>query len=385
MGSQGESYNESPAGSGRALRPPSNTFRASAVSRRICPQGSDVAALIRALSCGSLHTHSLNTSAQMTSGRFELARGHAGASLLAGSLIALAMASPSGAQAQARTLPAAASRDRDPSPGLQPPASMQEVAIDSHGSRMNGIVYLAAGAGNHPVVIFFHGYPGNERNLDLAQAVRRAGYQALYVDYRGMWGSGGTFSFANGLEDAATILAWVHTPAIAAKYHFDTRRIAVVGHSFGGWLALMTAAREPRSVCIAALAAWNIGLAAQRFGQHPDERTANRDYFRVTTAPGGPVHAGDLLSEMTTHARDYDYFAQAPSFGNRAVLLIAATRDSPDEGVAVHEQMGAALRKAGGTRVVVKEFADDHPFSNHRLALANLLTNWLDADCASTQ
>ncbi|HMI58440.1 MAG TPA: alpha/beta fold hydrolase [Gemmatimonadaceae bacterium] len=305
--------------------------------------------------------------------------------MLGGALIALVIAEPSRAQAQAPTSRASVSRGEDPSPGLQPPASMEEIAIQSHGSRMNGIVYLAAGAGNHSVVIFFHGYPGNERNLDLAQAVRRAGYQAVYVDYRGMWGSGGTFSFANGLEDANTILAWVRTPEIATKYHFDTRRIAVVGHSFGGWLALMTAAHEPRSVCIAGLAAWNIGLAAQRFGQHPEERTSNRDYFRVTTAPGGPVHAADLLSEMTIHARDYDYFAQAPSFGNRAVLLIGATRDSPDEGVAVHEQMGAALRKAGDTLVTVKQFEDDHPFSNHRLALADLLTSWLNANCARTQ
>jgi pimeloyl-ACP methyl ester carboxylesterase len=309
----------------------------------------------------------------------------AAALIFGGVFTAAVLAAPSCARAQARASRRADSQHEDPSPGIRPPASMEEVAIQSHGSRMNGIVYLAAGAGNHPVVIFFHGYPGNERNLDLAQAVRRAGYQALYVDFRGMWGSGGTFSFGNGLEDASTILAWARTPEIAAKYHFDTRRIAVVGHSFGGWLALMTAAREPRSVCIAGLAAWNVGLAAQRFGTHPDERTSNRDYFRVTTAPGAPVRAGDLLSEMTVHAREYDYFAQAPSFGNRAVLLVGATRDSPDEGVAVHQQMGAALRKAGGTHVTVQQFEDDHPFSNHRLALADLLTSWLDTDCASTQ
>lgn len=310
---------------------------------------------------------------------------HVAAFVFCGALIALVIAAPSRALAQANISRATASQGEDPSPGLQPPASMDEVAIESHGSRMNGIMYLAAGTGNHPVVIFFHGYPGNERNLDLAQAVRRAGYQALYVDYRGMWGSGGTFSFANGLEDAKAILAWVRAPAMAAKYHFDTRRITVVGHSFGGWLALMTAAHEQRSVCIAVLAAWNIGLAAQRFERHPEERTSNRDYFRDTTAPGAPVHAGDLLSEMTTHARAYDYFAQAPWFGDRAVLLVGATRDSPDEGVAVHQQMGAALRKAGNTHVTVEQFDDDHPFSNHRLALANLLTSWLNTDCASTQ
>jgi uncharacterized protein len=76
----------------------------------------------------------------------------------------------------------------DPSPNLLPPASMEEIAIKSHGARINGLIYLAAGAGTHPIVIFLHGYPGNERNLDLAQAVRRAGYNALYIDYRGNFG-----------------------------------------------------------------------------------------------------------------------------------------------------------------------------------------------------
>src|SRR5476651_2515165 len=89
------------------------------------------------------------------------------------------------------------------------PPSMAEINIASHGSRMNGLVYLAAGDGPHPVVIFLHGFPGNEKNLDLAQAVRRAGYQAVYIDYRGNWGSGGSFSFANGLEDVDAVLAWV--------------------------------------------------------------------------------------------------------------------------------------------------------------------------------
>src|SRR6266705_3237335 len=90
----------------------------------------------------------------------------------------------------------------------QPSTSMSDVTITSGGSRMNGLVYLAAPLGQHPVVVFLHGYPGNGKNLDLEQAVRRAGYQALYVDYRGMWGSGGTFSFAHALEDTKAVLTW---------------------------------------------------------------------------------------------------------------------------------------------------------------------------------
>lgn len=265
---------------------------------------------------------------------------------------------------------------------------MAEVAIDSGGARLNGLVYVAPGPGRHPVVVFLHGYPGNEKNLDLAQAVRRAGYQAIYVDYRGTWGSGGTFSFANALEDADATLAWVRTPENASKYHFDVERIAIVGHSLGGWVALLTAARQPRSVCIAGLAAWNVGGAAQRFATHQDERSANLRDFRASTDPaGGPVrgNADALLGEMVAHADDWDYRRQASHVGDRALLLVAATNDSPDEDVTMHEELAHAVRTAGNPHLSLTQYEDDHPFSSHRVALAGRLTAWLDGDCAATQ
>lgn len=265
---------------------------------------------------------------------------------------------------------------------------MAEIAIRSQGSRMNGLVYLAAGPGRHPVVIFLHGYPGNEKNLDLAQAARRAGYHAVYFDYRGTWGSGGAFSFDHALEDVAAVLAWVRAPETAAKYRFDTQRIALVGHSFGGWLAFLTAGNEPRSVCVAGLAAWNVGAAAQRFPAHPDERTAGLEDFRGSTDPeGGPVRASasDLLDAMIAHATTWDYLRQASVIGDRALLLVAATHDSPDEDLTMHTQMAKALREAGAKHVTFVAYDDDHPFSSHRLALAGLLTHWLSTDCAKTQ
>lgn len=260
------------------------------------------------------------------------------------------------------------------------PASMDELAIPSHGSRMNGLVYLAAGAGPHPVVIFLHGYPGNEKNLDLAQAVRRAGFDAVYFDYRGMWGSGGTFSFAHGLEDAQAVLAWVR--ANSAKYHFDTRHITIVGHSFGGWVALLTAPHEPANTCVVAMAAWNIGWAGQRFLQHPDERKSNLDYFRFTTEPGAPVHAlaTDILNEMAAHA-EWDYLKLARPLAEHPLLLVAAKHDSPDEDIPMHEHLERAVRAAGGRRVKLVTYDDDHPFSAHRVELANELLQWLQTNC----
>ena len=253
---------------------------------------------------------------------------------------------------------------------------------------MNGLLYLAAGPGPHPVVVFLHGFPGNERNQDLAQAVRRAGYQALYFDYRGSWASAGTFSFAHGLEDLAAVLAWVREPQNAAKYRLDPTKIALVGHSYGGWVSLMGAGHEPTNVGVAALAAWNVGWSGNRFAEHADERKETLDDFRQTTDPaGGPIRANpdELLKEMTKHAAAWDYMTQASNLKGHPVLLVAASHDSPDGGVEQHTKLAKAIEAAGGKQVNVTTFEDDHSFSTNRIALADALIKWLREDCFKAQ
>lgn len=283
---------------------------------------------------------------------------------------------------------AARAARNDPPLHLQPPASAEEIGIAIGGHRLNGLLYLPGGAGPHPVVIFLHGYPGNERNLDLAQAVRRAGYAALYFDYRGDFGTAGTFTYANSLEDASAALAWVRSPATSAKYRLDAARIAVVGHSFGGWLSLFSVAHESPRVCEAALAAWNLGWVASRYESHPDERSASLDYHRTTSdSAGGPVHtsAEALVDEGSRHATDWNYVVVADALKDHSLLLVAGSRDTPDEGIERARELAVAIRKAGGVHVQMTVFDDDESFSSHRIALAETLTRWLRGDCARSQ
>lgn len=294
--------------------------------------------------------------------------------------LALALALPPGLFA--------ASVVEAPPPGAPAPPSMAAFAIAVSGARMNGLVYRAAGEGPHPVALFLHGFPGNEKNLDLAQAARRAGWDVVYFDYRGSWGSGGTFSFAGALEDVAAALAWIRAPANAAEHHFDPDRIAIVGHSFGGWLALLTAGQEPADVCVAAIAAWNIGWDARRLVEAPDERAPAAEGLRDVTDPaGGPIRstAEALLGEIVASPPEWDYLSGAEALTDRPLLLVAATRDTPDEGPAMHAKLAATVRAAGGGGVRSVTFEDDHAFSASRLPLAELVVEWLDGDCATRQ
>src|ERR1035438_5201840 len=155
-------------------------------------------------------------------------------------ILAALVTAPLGANAQ--SVPAAIFTD--PPSDAAHPAAMAVLHIPSHGVLINGLVYQPAGAGLHPTLVICHGLPGNEKNLDLAQAVRRAGWNAVTFNYRGSWGSPGSYRFAQNLEDADAVLAYLREPANAAKLGVDTHRIAIAGHSMGGWVVAHTASKD---------------------------------------------------------------------------------------------------------------------------------------------
>jgi uncharacterized protein len=158
----------------------------------------------------------------------------------------------------------------DPPADFTNPASLVEIAVPSHGAQLLGAFYLASGSGPHPAAIVYHGFPGYEQNLDLAQTLRRAGYSVLAVHYRGSWGVSGSFSFEHAIEDADAQVEWITSTEIATKYRVDPARVVLIGHSMGGYMALSAAARRPGVVAAIAISGASLG---RRFaGWKPEDK-----------------------------------------------------------------------------------------------------------------
>ena len=87
------------------------------------------------------------------------------------------LALPFPALAQPPAMPAAIYTD--PPADKAHPAAMEVVHIPTGGVEINGVVYIPSGPGPHPTVVLCHGLPGNEKSLDLAQAMRRAGWTVI--------------------------------------------------------------------------------------------------------------------------------------------------------------------------------------------------------------
>ena len=260
------------------------------------------------------------------------------------------------------------------------PAQLAELALESGGERLNAILYVAAGPGPHPVVALLHGNPGNERNLDLAQAMRRAGYTVLFFNYRGSWGSGGTFSRTHAIEDVHAALRWVRSASTAARFRTDSTRVALVGHSMGGWLALMAAASDPRVACVGALDARNVGAYGRLLRRDRAADSALVVANDSLSAPGAPYRTAaggaGLVAEMRANAERWDVTAHAPTLGRRPILLVSSVFKADQDSLV------AALDRAGARRVTAFTWRTDHSFSDRRIALARAAVDWLRISCA---
>jgi dipeptidyl aminopeptidase/acylaminoacyl peptidase len=119
------------------------------------------------------------------------------------------------------------------------------------GLELHGYVTRAAGDGSHPMVVLPHGGPHGIRDsweFDWeVQLLASRGYSVLQLNYRGSGGYGMDFQRAGYHEwggkmqdDIADATRWAVEQKIA-----PADRICIYGASYGGFAALMSAAREP--------------------------------------------------------------------------------------------------------------------------------------------
>jgi pimeloyl-ACP methyl ester carboxylesterase len=256
----------------------------------------------------------------------------------------------------------------DPAPDPKHPARMDVLHIPSGGVEINGVAYVPAGAGPHPVVVLCHGLPGNEKNLDLAQALRRAGWTVVTFNYRGSWGSPGQYSFGNDLADADAVLAYLRTPASVAALDSDTKRMVLIGHSLGGWVTLMTAAHDKGLIGAAAISPADVGL----IGKLPrDAATKRLEGAGLETLATTSAKEAD---EVAASSDAYDFINAAPGLKRLPLLLL--TSDDGLRGPA--EALGASIRKQGGDKVAEVHVATDHSWSDARIRLESEIIRWLD-------
>jgi uncharacterized protein len=277
-----------------------------------------------------------------------------------------ALVASSAALASFLALSASTPTPLDPPRDPVHPARSEVLHIPSAGLEINGLAYIASGQGVHPTLVICHGWPGNEKNLDLAQAVRRAGWNAVTFNYRGSWGSPGEFHFSQVPEDAAAVVAWLRRPEVAAKLGVDTHRIAMAGHSMGGWATARAAALDSTLLGAVLIAPADMGRLG-KMTRADVVKAAADDAETLVTSPE------KMADELIAQSDAFALTQSAAGLAKIPVLVLTA-----DDGLAARAgALVAAIRTHGGAHVQTLHFTTDHSFNDSRLALQSSVINWL--------
>jgi len=232
----------------------------------------------------------------------------------------------------------------------QGPAAPETVLVASGSLTLRGVIWRPAGKGRFPAILFNHGsYRAADSAImtqpsSLGPLFARHGF-VFFVLYRRGTGASRSEGIADGelmarafasdgtagrnrvqlellnddeLRDAMTALA-----ALRARPEVDAQRIALMGHSFGGALSLVLAARDT-----AVKAAVVFGPAAASWQRSPALRTRLEAAVARTTAPVMFVHASNDYSVAPGQV----LAAEMQRRGKTHVLKIypAVGRDSSD-------------------------------------------------------
>ena len=256
------------------------------------------------------------------------------------------------------------------------PPEMHPLFIDR---RILGLVYLAEGKGPHRTVILLHGFPGNEKNLDIAHMLSRGGFNVMIFHYSGAWGSRGDYSFGQAYRDLHDVRRAIDDETFAGKHRIDSKEVYLAGHSVGGFLTLLAARDRMDFRGFAALAPYNLSLQGKRI--EAGEENAYTETYGLLSGGLNPLHgatAESLIDEVIENRREWDLLGSANAYPNVKMLLVVASFDTVAP-PSIHQDPIAEMVSNMAGPGTVHYLPCSHDFSEKRVALAEILYEWLQS------
>lgn len=213
-------------------------------------------------------------------------------------------------------------------------------AVDGGKVNVAAFVYVPHGLprdGSSPAVVLVHGGPtGQHANRFYAsvQYLVNRGYVVIAPNFRGSTGYGRAFQFANrfdwgggDLRDVVSAADWLERTGFV-----DPRKVAIMGASYGGYMALMGVTKTPDRWAAAVSIVPFVNLVTEFENEDPNLREYDRFYM------GDPQQNRELWYDRSPV--NFAARARAPT------LLLAGGNDVRDPATEAM-QMAEAMRKAG--------------------------------------
>lgn len=217
------------------------------------------------------------------------------------------------------------------------PYAAEEITFQNGDVTLAGTLTLPEGDGPFPALILLSGsgqqdrdealsiVPGYRPFYQIADTLTRQGIAVLRYDDRGVGGSSGdpaTATSADFADDAEAALRYLQSRA-----DIDSQQIGLLGHSEGGMLAAMVAARNPAVAFVISMA----GTAVDGYD------TLLKQVERLALASGASQEAADIAVVQQREALDLAMNQDWPA------LETLITQIAQEQAAALSEEQKAAL------------------------------------------
>jgi dipeptidyl aminopeptidase/acylaminoacyl peptidase len=230
-----------------------------------------------------------------------------------------------------------------------------------------------------PTVILCHGFPGNDGDVfGLGERLTEEGFNAFAFNYRGSWGSGGQFTNPNCLEDVVSAIRYVKSDFAIEGFSVDPSRIALIGYSFGGGMALLGSLSDASVGRVVDIAGGNLGEVRRMMKQSDEFRRAiEKSIEEGASNPGFRANPKEMITELLANLDKYDLVKHADGLSSKDILIIGGWRDQEADIEHHILPLIRALQRHGAKQVQIEIFDSDHSFTNVRSQLADRIVSWL--------
>jgi len=172
-------------------------------------------------------------------------------------------------------------------------------------------------------------------------------------------------------------IAYLRDPSVAAKYRINPKRVVLIGHSMGGFLAVEAAANDPSIEAVALISPVDFGgmvpASVDKDHEVPVLKGLAFGVEHQGLAPLSGCTAEGLARDILVHASEWRFSSRASALTTRPILLVT----SDDGWTESNDMFAADLNKAGTTMLTTHHLATDHSYSDQRTALSAEILKWL--------
>ena len=166
---------------------------------------------------------------------------------------------------------------------------------------------------------------------------------------------------------------FIRQPDIAAKYSIDPKRLVIAGHSLGGYAAARYASSHENVAGLILIDAWNAAGDGKHLRANPSERAEFAAAFDDLGNSLNGADAQTLTAELETLGDDVDLAFLAPKLALHPTLSVWADKGEAERNAA----LAAAITAQHKGKISTAHLPSDHSFSDHRIALAQVVVDWL--------